>query len=292
MNSMTGFGARVVEFEDTRIEAEIKSWNHKGLDVGFKLSEALSSFEPALREMVAKRATRGKLFVSLRLRGVIAGTFRFNEELLTSVVTPFKEAAARFGITPSISLGDLLAIPGAIENVEKSDEVLRKHSIEALEGALAEWERSRQVEGQTLLAALKDQVDLLNRSTVTFEARNKTAAVDAKARTKARVLELIEASKASVDEKRLEMELALLAERCDVEEEIVRIRAHVESLLKLIESSRDGRGVGAELGFVLQELLRETNTIGSKSQDIEMVKAVISGKTAIDRMKELAANVM
>lgn len=298
MKSMTGFGGHRASDDGVTVEVELKSWNHKGLDVQLKLPDSFARLDPSLRDLVSRRTGRGKVFCTVRVRGNFSGEVILNETLIAGLAAPFRRLCEKHGLPGSVNLADLMEIPGAVEIVESPAEPVEALIRSTIEAALSEWDHSRGVEGQRLQAAIRDQVSALVTAVDVIEDRNITAVVEQKARLKTRVAELIAehgsgGEGADVNEKRLELELALLAEKCDVKEEIIRLRAHIASTHKLVEETApSGKAVGAELGFVLQELLRETNTVGSKTQDIETIAAVIAAKTAIDRIKELSANVV
>ncbi len=299
MRSMTGFGGKKHTEGGISVEVELKSWNHKGLDVQMKLPESFARLDASLRDLASKKAGRGKVFCTVRVRGNFSGEVILNDTLITGVVAPFRRLCEKNGLPASVSLSDLMDIPGAVEIVEGETEPVEALIRSTIENALEEWDRSRLVEGERLQIAIRDQVASLESAVAIIEKRNETAPAEQKARMKTRVAELIAehaptaTGETGVDEKRLELELALLAEKSDVKEEIVRLHTHIRAARKLIDQAgAAARAVGAELGFILQELLRETNTVGSKTQDIETIGAVIAGKTAIDRIKELAANVV
>lgn len=287
MKSMTGYGSARAAEAGITVEVEIKSWNHKGLDLQIRLPESLAESEPRFRQELAAVAVRGKVVVNIRARGETTRELRFNQKLLAATIAAFEEAT---GARPSLTLSDVLAIPNAIETVEAAEDMARL-VFPAFSEAVAAWDKSRIVEGEKLLGVIVEQFDLLETVVVSIERRNVSAAAELKARLEARIGELLsDAAVGVLDENRLELEVAILAEKSDVKEEIVRLRAHLAAARKLISES--GRAIGAELGFILQECLRETNTVGSKTQDLETIRAVILGKTAVDRIKELAANVI
>lgn len=289
---MTGFGRYGAEAEGLSIDIEIKSWNNKGCDVQMRLPEMLSAQEPAFRDLIARKAIRGKVSASLKVRGELVSEFRFNDALINSVISSFKEAALKAGISPTVSLSDIFAIPSAVEAVESKNDSIELLARQGLTEALLQWDQSRLVEGAKLSEAIDEQIGVLKAVIETIEERNITAVKEQQNRLRTRVLELVSHADVTVDEKRLELEIAMLAEKCDVKEEIVRLKSHLEAAIKLVRKKDDPvTPIGSEISFILQELLRETNTVGSKSQDLDTVKVVILGKTAIDRLKELAANV-
>ncbi len=303
IRSMTGYGRSSASGDGLSAEVEIKSWNHKGFDASIKLPDAYAHLEAPLREELSARAGRGKVIVGIRLRGEMPGReIVFHEPLVRAVFEPYQRIAQQLGVSPVLSAGDLLSLPGAVEIMETAQGAVEERMRAAFRTAIEAWDETRVREGERMAAAIREQVEQLAAAAGVIRARQAVAPAERAARLRARVQELCEFLPTGPDEKRLELEIALLAEKADVQEEIIRFEAHLASLRKLIGGGGAGaakaagsskpKPVGPELGFVLQELLRETNTTGSKTPDIETVKAVITAKTAIDRIKEIAANVV
>lgn len=298
VRSMTGFGRSSASGEGCGVEVEIKSWNAKGFDAQIRLPDAYVHLEAPLREELAGRAARGKIIAAIRLRGDLPGReIVFHEPLVKAVFLPYREIARQLGVEPRLSAGDLLHLPGAVEIHETAQGAIEELIRGAFRDAVAAWDASRLREGARMEEAIREQAEALSRAALAIKNRQDAAPLERAARMRARVAELVQHLSAGAhDEKRLELEIALLAEKSDVKEELVRLEAHLASLQKLLGGGKPTgpkpRPIGAELGFVLQELLRETNTTGSKTADIETVKAVIAAKTAIDRIKEIAANVV
>lgn len=298
LTSMTGFGRASSAGAGVAVEVEIKSWNHKGFDAQVRLPDAYAHLEAPLREELAGRAGRGKILLAIRIRGEVPGReVVFHEPLVRAVFEPYQRLAAQLGVAPVLSAGDLLGLPGAVEIVETAQDAVGDRIRATVREAIAAWDETRRREGARMADAMREQAGELEKAAGVIRARAAVAPGERAARLRARVAELVEQVPSGVDEKRLELEIALLAEKSDVQEEIVRFAAHLATLHKLLAPAAGGdaarpRPIGAELGFLLQELLRETNTTGSKTSDLETVKAVIAAKTAIDRIKEIAANVV
>lgn len=287
MKSMTGYGKASLDADGVGIECEIKSWNHKGFDTILRIPENHARLELNLRDRLARHAGRGKVSCQIRIRGgATGGKVLLNEALAAELLASFRDLAARHDLPSAVSLGDLLAVPGMIEIDEPENDATERRLVETVESAIRAWDESRRAEGARLLAALRDAAAALKESVAAIEERRRPAVAEQMERLRGRVREL--AAEIQLDEKRLELEIALLGEKADVKEEMIRIAAHFEALDRLLGAG--DAPVGAELGFLLQELLRETNTIGSKTQDTAITRAVIAAKTAIDRLKEISAN--
>ncbi len=295
MRSMTGYGIHRSSSAGVSLEIEIRSWNHKGFDVQFRIPDSYSFLELSLRDRLARAALRGKVSCAVRLRGEIPGReVRYHEALITGVLAPFKRLAETAGVAPQVTLSDLIEIPGALEVTENPSDAISERIRAGFDEALAAWDATRVTEGARMSEAIREQAEALKSAAARIEARCGTAVLEQKQKIRARIVELLEGAAAERDEKRIEMEAALLAEKGDIKEEQVRLKALLARLERLARPAAAGPAVqvGPEVQFVLQELLRETNTTGSKSQDLEIIQSVIEAKTAIDRMKELSANVV
>lgn len=298
LTSMTGFGRASSAGAGVVIEVEIKSWNHKGFDAQIRLPDAYAHLEAPVREELAGRAGRGKILLAVRIRGEVPGReVVFHEPLVRAVFEPYQRLAAQLGVPPVLTAGDLLELPGAVEIVETAQDAVGERIRATIREAIAAWDETRRREGERMADAMREQAGKLDKAAEVIRARAAVTPKERAARLRTRVADLVAHVPSGVDEKRLELEISLLAEKSDIQEEIVRFAAHLARLHKLLESAKGDSAdrtqpVGAELGFLLQELLREMNTTGSKTSDLETVKAVIAAKTAIERIKELAANVV
>ena len=292
MKSMTGYGLSKISADGLTIEVEIRSWNHKGLDIQFRLPDSCNSMEQELRTLIADTAMRGKIICSIHLKGTFPGRkMLFNEDFIRELITHFKKIAEENKIQPVISISDLKEIPGALEVEEEIDETLLKKITDVLKNSFESWDSARIQEGKKMESAINLLLEELEKAVDAVSSRRKPAVEELRTRLSKRLCELIETHKTKFEANRLEAEVAMLAEKMDIEEEIVRLKSHILTMKKLIESDKN-KSIGQEIGFILQETLREVNTIGSKCQDLEITQAVIHSKTAIDRMRELNANVV
>lgn len=300
IRSMTGYGTSRSDLRSGSVSAEVKSWNHKGLDLQFRLPAAYLHLETPLRARVSPIAGRGKVTVTVVVRGnLLDHDIRINEPMIESVMAAVGRVAKSLALPISFSTQDAFAIPGAIEIEERPSTDTGAAIEDTIAAAVAAWDQSRIREGGDLHNALTGELDALDTAARDIEAAVALSADTRRDRWRAKIAELIAGNEGKIDQSRIELELAMMAERADVREEIVRLYAHLNAARKLIgDIAGAGSGetnamtCGAEFGFLLQELLREANTISSKSQDLGIVQAVLAAKKAIDRMKEQAANVV
>jgi uncharacterized protein (TIGR00255 family) len=253
--------------------------------MSFRLPEEFRVGEAEFRQSVAAAARRGKVECSLHFRpAVVAGAFEVDAALLASLNERAKAIAAQAGPAARIDALDLLRWPGVIRDAARDHAPMVAAAHALLADALAELARFRDSEGGRLRDALEQRCGGL----VEFAARVADRLPEVRARMRARLLERVAQLVADVDHDRLEQELAILAQRLDVDEEIDRLRGHVAEVRKTFD---DQEPAGRRLDFLMQELNREANTLSSKSQDIETTRAAVDMKVLIEQMREQVQNI-
>jgi len=282
---MTGFARRERQFPWGLLAWELKTVNHRFLEMGFRLPEEFRVGEAEFRQSVAAAARRGKVECSLHFRpAVAAGALEVDAELLASLNERAKAIAAQAGPAARIDALELLRWPGVIRDGTRDHTPMIAAAHALLADALAELARFRDSEGGRLRDALEQRCGGL----VEFAARVADRLPEVRARMRARLLERVAQLVADVDHDRLEQELAILAQRLDVDEEIDRLRGHVAEVRKTFD---DQEPAGRRLDFLMQELNREANTLSSKSQDIETTRAAVDMKVLIEQMREQVQNI-
>ncbi|OPZ60079.1 MAG: hypothetical protein BWY87_00669 [Deltaproteobacteria bacterium ADurb.Bin510] len=281
--SMTGFGqADVGSFH-----IEIKGVNHRYKEIRVKLPRELSAFEIEVRNIVQNSIGRGKVDVTIsRNPGQDTGaSLEINWPLASQSHAVLKTMSAQFGGEPCFR--DLLAIPGVmIENRQDAEELWLAVKP-GLEQALNAFEQSKQAEGETLKLDLDQRIATLNAFQAEMAARAATMPGECRERLMTRIEALL--GENNLDRGRLEQEVALLVDRCDITEELVRLKTHLEAFAKTLKVTSEP--IGRRLDFILQEINRELNTVGSKTQLIEISHLVINGKTEVEKIREQAQNI-
>jgi uncharacterized protein (TIGR00255 family) len=289
--SMTGF-ARVSEtLEAVGWTWEIKGVNARGLDVRLRLPPGLDPLEPVMRERVGRACARGTVSIALDVKRTrSAPTFRVNEPALAALLALQTALGPRVDQAPP-RLETLLGVRGLIEEVEAdapaSDEATHAALVASFDRALDAFAAARSGEGSRLAAVVAGHVDTIAR--LTEEAAQLTALQPEAiaTRLKRQVATLLE-ERAQLPPERLAAEVALIAARADVAEELDRLRAHVAAARELL---RDGGAIGRKLDFLAQEFNREANTLTSKSNDIEVTRCGLALKNAIDQLREQVQNI-
>ncbi len=293
VRSMTGF-ARVSRRSDAgEAVVEIKSVNHRALDVHFHLPPALEPIEHVLRDVVRRKAARGHFQVRVRFEPACAGEpVVWNRPLLAAWVAAFREAAREFGIPGEPDLNAALSVPGMLrENPEaEADDAVKSLVSSTLEEAMDCLNVFREREGEQIARELRGRATAIRELAGRMEAVRAEALPAFHNRLATRLRELLGDS--SLDPQRLAQEAAFLAERSDIGEELTRLRIHADQAMALLEG---GGETGKQLDFLLQEMGRETNTILSKSASagqpgLALTDLALAAKAEIEKMREQALN--
>jgi uncharacterized protein (TIGR00255 family) len=285
IRSMTGFARRERQFPWGLLAWELKTVNHRFLEMGCRLPEEFRAAEAEFRQAIAASVRRGKVECSLYFRPALAaGALEVDAELLSSLIQRAQAIASQAGDAARIDALDLLRWPGVIRDGSRDPTPLIAAAHALLADALAELARSRDSEGGRLRDALEQRCAGL----IEFAARVSDRLPEVRARMRTKLLERIAQLVSDVDQERLEQELAILAQRLDVDEEIDRLRGHVTEVRKTFGGQE---AAGRRLDFLMQELNREANTLSSKSQDIETTRAAVDMKVLIEQMREQVQNI-
>jgi uncharacterized protein (TIGR00255 family) len=295
IRSMTGF-ARVSRATPAgELIISIKSVNHRGLDMHFHLPPEFDSVEPAMRTALRKRVSRGHVQVQLFLKrnGNATSAAAINEALLASWLDAFRGAAARLGLDSRPDLNQALRIPGMIEQrvPENAGDSLETETLATFAAALDELDRFRAREGEAIEAEIRARAQSIRSLVEAMESIRSRALPHFQSRLRERIAELLNG--AHLDPGRLAQEAALIAERTDISEELVRLRTHADQTDALLAASGES---GKKLDFLLQEMNRETNTILSKTGGIgeaglTLTDLGLAAKAEIDRIREQSLNV-
>lgn len=291
LRSMTGFGKADREFDGDLISVEASSVNHRYLDCSVRLSSTWSALEPVAKETVRKRLARGKVYVTVnRKRGPRSRgqTLRLDKEAAAQYVQASKDLVQLMGTMETLSLDVLAQLEGVFyyedpeEDLDKAQEAVVATLTEALERLNA----MREKEGQALAEDLTLRVSLMREALGDIEKRLPELESIYEQRLRTRIDEL--KGETTMTEERIAMEIAMLAEKGDVTEEVVRLKTHLDHALQLIAQDDS---VGRELNFLAQEFQREVNTLGSKVRDCDVIKDVLRMKSELERFREQVQNI-
>lgn len=293
LRSMTGFGrARGAIGGDYSGEIVVRSVNSRFLDLTVKTRESEAALEPVLRRVFGKHLQRGKVEVALRMRRTTPTQTEVSvdEGLLQSLLARLAGLAERYPIDARLSARDVLLIPQAV-TVESPSSTFTPEEVAAVEDLAAQAARDlvamREAEGASIRADLSPRIGVLRRKASVLESRREEIARSLAATLTARVRSLFPDT--PLDPGRLEQEVALAADRADVAEELQRLQGHLDQFDGLL--ANPPAGVGKTLDFLTQEILRELNTLGSKSRDLASTREVLDMKAETEKIREQVQNV-
>jgi uncharacterized protein (TIGR00255 family) len=293
LRSMTGFGrARGPVGQDWTAEVVARSVNGRFLDLTVKTRETEAALEPAVRKVFSRELHRGKVDVAVRLRrsSPSGSEIRVDEKLLEGLLSRVSDLAQKYPIEGRLAARDLLAVPGIV-TVETAEDAFAPEEIAAVEDLARRAARTlvemREREGTAIAADLSPRVALLRSKTAVLGGRREEIARNLAATLRERVKALF--PEAPIDPGRLEQEAALAADRADVAEELQRLNGHLDQFDGLLAKPSDA--VGKTLDFLTQEILRELNTLGSKSRDLASTREILDMKAEVEKIREQVQNV-
>ncbi|RKZ08220.1 YicC family protein [bacterium] len=287
--SMTGYGKGSAEYDDHLITAEVKTVNHRFLEISSRLPKSLAGHEGEVEKIVRKRLKRGHVYVSISVdRGAENQSVAINMELLSNIYKELKAFAVREGIPGQIDMNTLLSFPDIIFSGEEEvrSSKLWAAAKKALNAALRECVQMRINEGEELAAGVNKRIDRLSRIVGRIEKKSPALKRKAFERAKLRVERLLEGT-AELDDGRWAVEVALMAEKSDVTEEIARLKSHLNQFRDVMKK---GGEVSKKLTFLLQEIHREATTMGNKSVNGEIVKSCMEIKEEAEKIREQVQN--
>lgn len=288
-SSMTGFGHYEVVSNSLKIVVEIKSVNHRFLDMNLKLPRKFSFFENDARNLIKNRISRGKVDVYVSFEESVDGSVEvtYHPEVAQKYYDGLMELKEQFGMNDTISVGLLAKFPNVFteEAKEEDQEELSKLLTDAFNGALDEFVKNRNQEGQRLVSDLISKLDEMNALVLQVEQRSPEIVAEYKERLLVKTKDLIDNNQ--IDESRVAAEVVLFADKICVDEEIVRLKSHVKEGKDTLLNKDE---VGRKMDFLAQEMNRESNTILSKSTDVTIADLGIELKTLIEKIREQIQN--
>ena len=291
MHSMTGYGRAFVEIDGRQMTVEVKSVNHRFLDISFRMPRNLMFLEDATRKAIGARLARGHVdvFVTYRNLRTDARTVHVDEALFSAYVSALRQLRGAVGpdLRDDRTLMGIAHLPDVmtVTEAEEDQDAVRALLEAALAQALDALCAMRAREGEAIKADLSGRVDAIERMTDAVEARYPQTVEAYTQRLRAAMEEL---AGSGVDETRLMMEVAVMADRSAIAEETVRLHSHIQQLRAVFESAEP---IGRRVDFIVQELNREVNTISSKSQDIPITQLTVDMKAEIEKLREQVQNI-
>ena len=290
IKSMTGYGRAVETVNGREFTVEMRSVNNRYLDCSVKLPRMLSFAEEAVKQAVKATVSRGKveMFISVKSDNSDDTSIRLNKAVLEGYLAAMRQMTEEFGVRDDISVSTVSRLPEvfSVEKPEVDEEQLLGDLMSVVRKALEGYDAMRTTEGVALDTDLRTRGNTILGLVTQVEQGNGQTVLDYRARLEAKLREVLEAT--NIDESRILTEAAIFADKVAVDEETVRLRSH----LKQMETMLDGGGaVGRKLDFLLQEMNREANTIGSKCTDVRLARIVVDIKAELEKIREQTQNI-
>lgn len=290
VRSMTGYGKGIAENDDARVTIEMKSVNHRYLDLNIKLPKKLNFLESQVRNKISESIFRGKVDVYITLNEHSDACYQvsINDAIAQKYYDSISAMAEKIGVDNDLKASSLSRLPDVIEleEVEADEDSLKSLVMEALDACIAQFVQARIAEGnrleQDLIAKMDEMLELVKK----LEERSPQIIEEYRARLLSKVHEILEDTK--IDENRIAQEVVIYADKICIDEEMVRLKSHVAETRSVFELDKE---VGRKLDFLAQELNREANTILSKSTDVEIADIGITLKTLIEKVREQIQNI-
>lgn len=290
MHSMTGYGKGVSKRDGKTITIEIKTVNHRFLDCNIKLPRNFLFVEDRVKKAVSSAISRGHvdLYLTYEQSSTDEGAYTVDLELANNYLTAVRQLENGTGLANDVTLSTLLRVGDIVTRQQpvEDENLLAEMTLEAASEALVNLKVMREKEGQSQKADIASKLGTIEACLDRIKEFAPKVVEDYRALLNARIAEVVEPS--LVDKQRLATEVALYADHCAIDEEITRLSTHISNMRSLLETTEP---VGRKMDFLVQEFNRETNTIGSKANDMRITKEVLAIKNEIEKMREQAANI-
>ena len=290
IKSMTGYGRAVETVNGREFTVELRSVNNRYLDCSVRLPRILSFGEDAVKQAVKQAVSRGKVdvYISLRSEGGEETQITLNQAVLEGYLAAMRQMVSQFQVADDISVSAVSRLPEVfvIEKPAVDEEQLLADLMGVVNKAIASYDAMRCTEGQVLDRDLRSRGNTILELVSQVEAGNAQTVTDYRARLEAKLREVL--ANTSIDESRILTEAAIFADKVAVDEETVRLRSHLEQMNTMLSG---GGAVGRKLDFLLQEMNREANTIGSKCTDVKLARIVVDIKAELEKIREQTQNI-
>ena len=289
IKSMTGYGKGNISENLRNYQVEIKSVNHRYLDISVKMPRVLSYLEEDVKKVISSKVKRGKIdvFVTFENSSTEGKEIKINNEIAKMYINQLKQLAEEENILANIEVTEISKYPDvlSVQNTQ-DDEQIKKELIEATTIATDKLVQMRQVEGSKMAEDLLKRIEKINQKIEKISELSTGLIEEYVVKFENRIKEILKNQE--IDESRLAQEVVIYADKCSIEEEVTRLKSHISQFKELINSDD---AVGKKLDFIIQEMNRETNTIGSKANNLEITNGVIDIKTEIENIREQVQNI-
>ena len=291
IRSMTGFGRGILSNDSRRYSIDIKTVNHRYNDISIRMPRYLIALEDSLRQIVSKNISRGKIdvFINVENLDINSKNVRVDEALAGAYIEEMRKLISTYNLANDISATSVLKLPDVITSSDEVDEELYLEELtNTLNIAISNLNSAREKEGESLKKDINSRLDSISSNVDFMSERSASLPDEYKSKLEARVAELN--AKDIIDETRLGAEIVLFADKSSICEEVTRLKSHIETFKKML-NSEDKAPCGKKLDFLLQEMNREINTIGSKANCLDITNYVVDTKNEIENIREQVQNI-
>ena len=289
IKSMTGYGKANISKNLREYQVEIKSVNHRYLDISIKMPRNLSYLEEEIRKIISEKLTRGKVdvFVTFNNNSLEGREIKINTEIARMYIKELKNLADSEGIISDIPVTEISKLPDVLNiQINQDDETIKSELIEVTKQAVNNLVEMRKIEGEKIAQDLQERINDIEEKVKKISSLSTGLIDEYVVKLKMRIKELLEDQQ--IDEARLAQEVVIYADKCSIQEEVTRLNSHIYQFRELLQSNES---VGKKLDFMIQEMNRETNTIGSKANNLEITNEVINIKTQLENIREQVQNI-
>ena len=289
IKSMTGFGKYNEIRNEREYQIEVKSVNHRYLDISVKLPRQLSYLEEIIKKEVSKKIKRGKIdiFVTFNNNSQEGRELRINKKLAKTYIEKVKEISEEESILSNINVVEILKLPDVLNmKYNQEDEQIKQEAISVLQVAIEQLLNMRKEEGKKIYDDLMRRIEAIESKIIKISEKSTGLIQEYVVKLEGRVKEILQTEE--IDKSRIAQEVVIYADKSSIEEEITRLRSHISQFRNLLQSDET---VGKKLDFIIQEMNRETNTIGSKANCLDITNNVIDIKTELEDIRERIQNI-
>ena len=291
MKSMTGYGKSNLTKEKREYQVEIKTVNHRYLDISIKMPKILSYLEEQIKKEISSKIKRGKVdvFITFENNSEEGKNVKINKELAKIYINELRQLADEENLTKEIPVIEIAKLPDILSiKIDQEDEKIKQEMLEAVSNATESLNQMRETEGNKISQDLNNRINKIESKIEEISKKSTGLIEEYVVKLEKRIQEVLKTEE--IDKSRIAQEVVIYADKCSIEEEITRLRSHIYQFRTLISSDKE-ETIGKKLDFIIQEMNRETNTIGSKSNSLDITNGVIDIKTELEDIREQIQNI-
>lgn len=291
IRSMTGYGKQSLSIDGREYQIEIKSVNHRYLDINIKMPKTLSYLEDTIKKEISEKIKRGKIdvFITFENNSQEGKNIKINKELAKLYINQLKELAQEEKISSNIEVIEIAKFPDILTiKVDEEDEKIKQEIMQTTQEATNKIIEMKNIEGKKIGQDLLQRISNIENKIMEISEKSTGLIQEYVVKLEKRIQEILKTEE--IDKSRLAQEVVIYADKCSIEEEITRLKSHIYQFKNLI-SNNENETKGKKLDFIIQEMNRETNTIGSKANNLEITNGVIDIKTELEDIREQIQNI-